>query len=91
MPNSASAEKRLRQNKVRQLRNRAVKSNVRGLVRRVRTAIATGDAAASQTAFQVAVKKLDQAAAKKVIHANKAARTKSRLAKAVKALSSTGM
>ncbi len=88
MPNSDSAKKRLRQNKVHQLRNRSIKSNMRGLVRKVRTASSAGDVAESQTAFQIAVKKIDQAAAKKVIHANKAARTKSRLSKAIKTLQS---
>ena len=86
MPNSAGAKKRLRQNKVRRLRNRATKSNVRGLVKQVRTAIESGDVEASNKAFQVATKGLDQAAAKNVIHANLAARTKSRLSKAIKAL-----
>ena len=86
MPNSASAKKRLRQNKVRQLRNRSIKSNVRGLIRKVRTAIDSGDAAESEAAYQVAAKKLDQASAKNVFHANKVARTKSRLSKAIKAL-----
>ena len=86
MPNSLSAKKRLRQNEVRRDRNRAVKSNVRGLVRKVRTAISAGDAETSATAFRSAVKSLDQAAAKRVIHPNQAARTKSRLSKAIKAL-----
>jgi len=45
-----------------------------------------GDIEASTAAFQVVTKKLDQAAAKNVIHANKAARTKSRLSKAIKNL-----
>ena len=86
MPTSASAKKRLRQNQVRRLRNRATKSNVRGLVKKVRAAIDSGDAEASSQAFQVATKKLDQAAAKNVIHANQAARIKSRLSKAIKSL-----
>ncbi|MGI9428018.1 MAG: 30S ribosomal protein S20 [Bythopirellula sp.] len=86
MPNSASAKKRLRQNSVRNLRNRGTKTRVRGLVQQVRTAIASGDVEASTQALQAASKKLDQAAAKNVIHANKAARTKSRLSKAIKAL-----
>lgn len=89
MPSSLSAKKRLRQNDVHRIRNHAVKSVVRGLIRKVRTAITAGDAEAGATALQVAVKKLDQAAAKHVIHANKAARTKSRLAKAVNALKSS--
>jgi len=88
MPNSAGAKKRLRQNKVRNLRNRATKSAMRGLVKKVRVAIEAGDVDASTQAFQLATKKLDQAAAKNVIHANNAARTKSRLSKAIKALKS---
>ncbi len=86
MPSSASAKKRLRQNKVHRLRNRGTKSVVRSLVNKVRKAIADGDVEASTQAFQAAVPKLDQAAAKNIIHANSAARTKSRLSKAIKAL-----
>ena len=86
MPNSPSAKKRLRQNKARRLHNRSVKSDVRGQVRKVRESIDSGDAEACQAAFRIAVKKLDQAAAKNVIHANKAARIKSRLSKAIKSV-----
>jgi small subunit ribosomal protein S20 len=56
------------------------------LIRKVRTAVGTGDVEASTAAFQAAVKVLDQAAAKNIIHANKAARTKSRLSQAIKNL-----
>jgi small subunit ribosomal protein S20 len=86
MPNSNSSKKRLRQNKVHQLRNNAVKTKMRGLIRKVRTAITAGDVDESKTTFQAAIKKIDQAAGKNVIHANKAARTKSRLSKAIKSL-----
>ncbi len=86
MPNSASAEKRLRQNQVCRDRNRAVNSNLRKQLRKVREAIGAGDAEASANEFSRAVKKLDRAASKNIIHANKAARTKSRLAKAIKAI-----
>ncbi len=88
MPNSLGSKKRLRQNKVHRLRNRAVKSHVRGLIKSVRTAVEAGDVEGSTKAFQVATKKIDQAAAKNVIHANNAARTKSRLSKAIKTLKS---
>lgn len=88
MPNSAGAKKRLRQNKVHRLRNRATKTNVRGLVKKVREAIEAGDVEASTQAFQVVTKKLDQAASKNVLHANNVARVKSRLSKAIKALKS---
>ena len=88
MPSSASSKKRLRQNHSHRLRNRATKSVVRGLVRQVRSTIESGDADASTQALRVATKKLDQAAAKNIIHPNNAARTKSRLSKAIKALKS---
>ena len=90
MPNSVSAKKRLRQSLDRRSRNRAVRSSIRSQVRKVRTAIAGGDAAACEAEYRTAVKKLDQAAAKNMLHANSAARIKSRLSKAIKALKSKG-
>ncbi len=84
MPNTASAKKRLRQSLVRRTRNRAAKSALKSVVRKVRDAIAGGDFAGAETSFRLAVKKLDQAAAKNVIHANAAARVKSRLSAAIK-------
>ncbi len=84
MPNSASAKKRLRQDQDRRLRNRSAKASLRTQVKKLRKAIATGDSEASETEFKKTVKKLDQAAAKGLMHDNAAARTKSRLSKAVK-------
>ncbi len=88
MPSSASAKKTLRQNETLRLRNHATKTRMRTQIRKVRAAIAEGNVEQSETAFRLAVKKLDQAAAKNVIHANAAARTKSRLSKAIKAIKS---
>jgi small subunit ribosomal protein S20 len=88
MPNSPSAKKRLRQSLDRRARNRTVRSALRTQIKKVRTAIAGGDAAASETEFRLAAKKLDQAAAKGVLHRNAAARLKSRLSKAIKGLKS---
>ena len=88
MPNSASAKKRLRQSLDRRARNRAVRSSLRNQIKKVRTAIAGGDAAASETEFRTTVKRLDQAASKNILHANAAARLKSRLSKAIKGLKS---
>lgn len=85
MPNTASAKKRLRQNDTIRLRNRSQRSELRGHIRRVREAVTAGDKEQMQTAYRVAQKKIDQAAAKNLIHANAAARTKSRLNKLVKA------
>jgi len=86
MPNTLSAKKRLRQNETRRLRNRACRSALRTQVRKVREAIADNDAEKSEAEFHTLVKKLDQAAAKDLIHANAAARTKSRLSKAIKGI-----
>ncbi|MEM9354076.1 MAG: 30S ribosomal protein S20 [Planctomycetota bacterium] len=88
MPNSASAKKRLRQNQARRLHNRTIKSAVRTQIKKVRIAIGEGDVDKSEAEFRTAAKKLDQAAAKNVIHANKAARTKSRLSHAIKGIKS---
>ena len=87
MPNTASAKKRLRQNAKRRLHNRSLKSRVRSQIRRVREAVAAGDADTAQAEFRVAAKRLDQAAGKKLIHKNAAARSKSRLSKLVKSTS----
>jgi len=88
MPTSNSAKKRLRQNDVRRARNKSIKSNVRNQIRKVLEAVEAGDAETIEKEFRSAVKKLDQAAAKSVLHANKAARTKSRLSKAILAAKS---
>jgi small subunit ribosomal protein S20 len=86
MPNTASAKKRLRQNVVRRARNRSTKSTIRNLTRTVRESIAANDVAKSEEVYGTLVSKLDRAASAKVIHANAAARTKSRLSKAIKAI-----
>lgn len=81
MPNTASAKKSLRKNEARRLRNRSQRTALRNVIKRFRTAAIGGtDAEATETAFRTVVKKLDQAAARNLIHKNKAARLKSRLA-----------
>lgn len=81
MPNSPSAKKSMRKAEVRRLRNRSDRSALKTVIKKCRTAAAGTDAEAAQTAFRLAVKKLDQAAAHHLIHKNAAARTKSRLAR----------
>jgi small subunit ribosomal protein S20 len=71
-----SGLKRLRQTVKRTLRNRAVKSRVKTLTKKAR---ATRD----PEALRAAVKAIDKAAAKGILHRNTAARKKSRLMKAV--------
>ena len=90
MPNSNSAKKRMRQNVTRRNQNRSIKSTVRTQIRKVRAEVATGEVEVSEVEFRAVVKKLDRAAARNVIHANAAARTKSRLSKAIKNLKNAG-
>ncbi|MEN0130275.1 30S ribosomal protein S20 [Cellulomonas rhizosphaerae] len=86
MANIKSQIKRITTNEKARLRNKAVKSELKTHVRRVREAVAGGDKDSAQAALVVASKKLDKAASKGVIHANQAANKKSALAKSVAAL-----
>ena len=79
MPRAKSVLKRQRQTETRRQRNLSVRSALKTFEKRARTAITTGDAEADLKAAQ---RQLDKAAGKGVIHPNKAARKKSRLARA---------
>jgi len=83
MAQHRSAEKRARQSIWRHARNKAYVTRLKTLVRKVRLAKEKEKAAA---VLKVAVKTLDQLAAKGVIHKNKAANQKSRLTKFVNAI-----
>ncbi len=84
MPNTASASKRLRQTKVRQARNKAVKSAMKTQVKKVLTLATEGNVEQAEVEFKEAAKMLDKAGAKNVIHKNAAGRQKSRLQRAIK-------
>lgn len=86
MANIKSQIKRIRTNEAARLRNKAVKSELKTHVRRVRDAVAAGDKEAATAALVSATTKLDKAVSKGVIHANQAANRKSALAKQVAAL-----
>ena len=86
MANIKSQIKRIRTNEKARLRNKAVKSELKTYVRRVREAVAAADKDKASDALVTASKKLDKAVSKGVIHANQAANKKSALAKAVGAL-----
>jgi len=90
MPTTKSAAKRLRQNTARRTQNRSLKRDMRTQQKRVEQAIAAGDLAQAEKEFRITVKKLDQAACKRVIHRNAAARTKSRLSARIKATKAKG-
>jgi len=84
--NHPSALKRHRQSEKRRLRNRAVKTRLRHLVREVRTALSARDTNAASKTFATAARELDRAVSKGVLHRNSAARRISRLARAVSQL-----
>ena len=86
MANIKSQIKRITTNEKARLRNKAVKSELRTHIRRVREAVAGGDKDAANTALVSASRKLDKAVSKGVIHSNQAANKKSALAKSVAGL-----
>ena len=86
MANTKQARKRARQSNARNALKSAQRSRVRSAIKSVRKAIGGGSAEAAQTAFRAATKVIDAMADKKVVHKNNAARNKSRLAAAIKAM-----
>ncbi len=86
MPNIASAKKRLKQSLVRRARNRAVKSKIKTQCKKVLVAVEQKSVEKADLEFRTAAKLLDRAAAKRCIHPNAAARTKSRLSAKIKKL-----
>jgi small subunit ribosomal protein S20 len=81
LANIKSQIKRNKQNQKRRMRNRVYRGTARTYVRKAEAAIKVGDAQASQEETLKAIKALDKAASKGVIHKNNAARRKSRLVK----------
>ncbi|KQS94645.1 30S ribosomal protein S20 [Rhizobium sp. Leaf391] len=87
MANTTSAKKATRKIASRTEVNKSRRSRVRGFIRKVEEAIASGDQALAQAALKAAQPELMRAATKGVLHANTASRKVSRLAGRVKALS----
>jgi small subunit ribosomal protein S20 len=79
LANSAQAIKRARQAENHRQRNASQRSNMRTSIKKVIASIAAGDPDAARQAYEKAVPVIDHAAGKGLIHANKAARHKSRL------------
>jgi small subunit ribosomal protein S20 len=86
MANSPQAKKRARQGEKRRQHNAGMRSVVRTSIKKVLAAISTGNAEDASKAYNSAVPVIDRMADKGIIHKNKAARHKSRLAAKVKAL-----
>ena len=86
MANSAQARKRARQAVKQRTHNMSLRSTLRTAIKKVQKAILAGDKTAAQTEFRQSVSVIDNIADKDIIHKNKAARHKSRLSAAIKAL-----
>ncbi|MFY9113838.1 MAG: 30S ribosomal protein S20 [Dethiobacteria bacterium] len=81
MPTSLSARKRVRQTITRTARNRAIKSRLNTSIRRFTEALENKDEESMDLRFKEAVRTIDKAVSKGVIHKNNAAHKKSRLYK----------
>jgi small subunit ribosomal protein S20 len=86
MANTASARKRIRQTRKRTVVNHARKSRMRTFIKKVETAIASGDKQQAVAALQAAQPELQRAAGKGVAHKNTIARKLSRLSSRIKAI-----
>jgi len=86
MANSAQARKRARQATQRRAHNMSQRSELRTAIKKVRKAVVSGDKAAAQAVFNESQGVIDSIADKNIIHKNTAARYKSRLSAAIKAL-----
>jgi small subunit ribosomal protein S20 len=81
MPHTKSAKKHLRQSEKRRELNRAAKKAIRTQIKQVVEVSKSGTFEQLQKEYNVAAKKLDKAAAKRIVHPNLAARKKSQLGK----------
>ena len=80
MANIQSAKKRIKVTEVKTLRNTMIKSALKTKIKKFEAAIVTGNVENSTVTYASVVKALDMAVTKGILHINKAARRKSRLA-----------
>ena len=83
MPNIKSAKKRVKVTAVKTLQNKMFRTQLKTDIKKYQAAVAAGDTALAQATYKAAVKKIDQAAARGIIHKNAAARKKSQFTKAL--------
>ena len=79
MPNIKSAKKRVLVARARNIRNKSAKSELRTFIKKFDAAVSEGNRETAESTYKIAVKTIDQAAAKGLIHKNNAARKKSGL------------
>jgi len=86
MANTKQAAKRAKKSVKQRAANMSLRTTLRSAIKNVQKAIATGDAKVAEAALRAQQSTIDAIADKRIIHKNKAARHKSRLAKQIKAL-----
>lgn len=87
MPNIKSAKKRVLIAQKKTLQNKSINSNLKTVIKKANATLEEGSVENAQAAVRVAVKKIDQAAARGIMHKNAAAHKKSALALKLNALS----
>ena len=80
MANIKSAKKRILVNQTKALQNQMVKSQLKTTIKKFNAAVESGDKAAASKAYKLAVKKVDQAVARGLLHKNNGAHKKSEFA-----------
>ena len=83
MPNIKSAKKRVLVTKTKTPQNKMFKTELKTDIKKYQAALAAGDTELAQATYKIAVKKIDQAAARGIIHKNAAAHKKSQFTKAL--------
>ena len=86
MANTSSAKKSARQANARRRHNQMQRTTYRTAIKTVKKAVDAGDKNGAAETFAVAQRVIDRLADKRIVHANKAARHKSRLSKAIKSM-----
>ncbi len=77
LPNIKSAKKRVKITESKTMQNKMLKSALKTCMKKYEAALASGDKTSAEETYKVAVKKIDQAVAKGLLHKNNAARKKS--------------
>ena len=88
MPNIKSSSKRVQLSQKAAAKNRSARSLLRTNIKKFETAVAGSDSDLAKSAHRTAVKTVDRAATKGLIHKNKAARRKSAMAKKLNSIAS---
>ena len=83
MPNIKSAKKRVKVIESKTLYNKMFKSQLRTIIKKYKAAVEAGTKDEAAAVYKLAVKKIDQAAARGIIHENKAARHKSQFTRSL--------